>query len=190
MTYVLGLDPGFASSPTGATLIETDPLRLIAARQVAPRCGGDWQRRCDDVLAQLNDWLTIELLPSYPHILLAYALPHLRERKEGNIETDKRARSSATRVLNAQTALRLADLGGGFRGLAVALGLECIGLQEAESKLALAKSSAATKADMIAAARQIFGCLLSEHEADACGHALAGEATWRRARLVREASGR
>lgn len=74
--------------------------------------------------------------------------------------------------------------------LAVAQNLDVIGVQEAESKVALAGLSNATKADMIAAARHIFGRELSEHESDAAAHALAGEANWRRARLVREARGR
>lgn len=190
MTYVLGIDPGFASSPTGCALIETDPLSLITAFEIRPRCGGDWQRRCDDVLAQLYAYLHgCRSLP----LLLAYALPHLRTRTEDAPRpgrTPRYDRKAGAAVLNPQTALRLADLGGGFRGLAVALGLEVIGVQEAESKAALASDAGATKQMMIDAARHIFGRELSEHEADAIGHALAGEANWRRARLVREARGR
>jgi len=190
MTYTLGIDPGFASSPTGCALLDLrDTPRLVEAFEISPRCGGDWQRRCDDVLAQLADRIrncNLELT------LLAYALPHLRTRTEDTPRpghATRYDRKAGTTVLNPQTALRLADLAGGFRGLAVALGLECIGVQEAESKLALASDSTATKQMMVDAARHIFGRELSEHEADAAAHALAGEANWRRARLVREARG-
>jgi Holliday junction resolvasome RuvABC endonuclease subunit len=189
----LGIDPGFASSPTGCALLQTEPLQTIETRDIRPRCGGDWQKRVDDVLAQLRDWLTIEVLPFYPSILLAYALPHLRTRTDDQPRpghATRYDRKAGATVLNPQTALRLADLAGGFRGLAVALGLDVIGVQEAESKVALAGLSNATKQMMVDAARQVFGRELSEHEADACGHALAGEANWRRARLVREARGR
>ena len=40
-----------------------EPLQLIEAREIRPRCGGDWQRRCDDVLALLRAYLTSEVLP-------------------------------------------------------------------------------------------------------------------------------
>lgn len=191
MTYVVGIDPGFASSPTGCALLDlTDAPRLIAAIEFKPRCGGDWQRRCDDILVQLKDWLTGVVLPRYQPLLLAYALPHLRERKDDELKPLRRSqteRANGTKVLNAQTALKLADLGGAFRGLASALSLDCIGVQETESKVALTGRSDADKQMMIDGARQVFGRQLSEHCADACGHGLAGEANWRRYRLVREA---
>jgi len=53
--------------------------------------------------------------------------------------------------------------------------------------VALTGQHTATKEMMQRAARVLFGRELSEHEADACGVALAGEASVRRARLVREA---
>jgi len=193
MTYVFGLDPGFASSPTGCALIQTDPLRLIEACELRPRCGGDWQRRVDDVLVQLRDRLLIEIVPRHTIALICYALPHLQMRADDTARpghATRYDRKAGAAVLNPQTALRLADLAGGVRGLAVALDLECIGVQEAESKVALASDAGATKQMMIDAARHIFGRELSEHCADACGHALAGEANWRRARLVREARAR
>ena len=88
---------------------------------------------------------------------------------------------------NAQSALKLRDLGGGVRGLAVGFGLACIGVQPAESKLALAGDGRADKQQMIAAARQVFGVALNEHEADAAAHALSGEILLRTRKLIARA---
>ena len=196
MMYVIGIDPGFGAAPTGCALLDfTDQPRLVGTRSLHPRCGGDWQRRVKDVLAQLRDYyLTIEIPPFFdPPLVLAYELAHLRAAKEAAeqpLRKGRKERANSVAVLNPQTALRLESLGGGVRGLAVAYGLECIGVSSAESKQALTGNTAADKQAMIAAAQRIFGRDLSEHEADAVGHALAGEAAVRRARLVREAVGR
>lgn len=166
MMYTLGLDIGFGRAATGGALISFDAEpALIRTFRLHAHCGGDWQRRADDVLMQLKDHLALEILPYYPRLLLAYELPHVER--------------------NAQTALRLADLGGGVRGLAAAYGLACIGVQSAEAKIGLTGDHTATKEMMQHAARAVFGRALSEHEADACGVALAGEAIVRRAQLVK-----
>lgn len=178
MIYVLGIDVGFASSPTGCALLwfDNEP-RLLKSFSLRARCSGDWQERQYDILSQLDAALET-MLRSIPStdLLLAYACAHLRERK-----------NEGGGVLNAQTSLKLAELAGGLRGMAVAHGLTCVGVQEAQSKVALTKDAHATKNDMIKAVERLFGKRLPEDEADAVGHALAGESAWRRARVIREA---
>lgn len=166
---VLGIDPGFASAATGGALLDLGGAapRLIATYTLRARRGGAWHVRVDDILVQLHDLLRIEILPYYPSLLLGYELPHVEK--------------------NVQTALRLADLGGAVRGIGVVYGLSVVGVQPAESKVALTGDAGADKAAMVRAARVLFGRDLSEHEADAIGHALAAEAELRRARVVREA---
>lgn len=171
MIYTLGIDVGYGKSPTGGALLwfpGGDP-RLLETFEIRSLSDGEWQQRQYSILVQLNERLDKMLLsiPSYD-LLLAFA--------------------HAWHGVNPQTALQLAELCGGVRGLAVAQGIACIGVQEAESKIALASSSRASKKDMIASAERIFGKRLSEHEADAVGHGLAGEAKWRRARVIREAT--
>lgn len=172
VSYALGFDLGFAKSPTAGAFLgfDTPQPRLIATYTIRPQCGGDWQGRVSSVLEQIKGYLAIEILPYYPPLLLVYSLPHGRD--------------------NMQTALKLADLGGGIRGLAAGFGLPCIGIQESESKVALTDSAQASKTDMIAAARRIFGRDFTEHEADAVGHTFAGEANYRRALLVSKGAAR
>lgn len=171
--FVLGFDLGFARSPTAAALLGFDrpQPRLIDTRTIRHRIAGDWQQRVSDVLMQIEEWLPGYVLLEYGRsLLIAYSLPHVR--------------------LSIQTALKLADLGGGIRGLAIGFGLPVIGVQEAESKVALTRSAQATKDDMMAAAQRLFGRDVTEHEADAVGHTLAGEANYRRELLVRKAVAR
>ena len=167
-THCWGVDPGFASSPTGVALVRFDGLapHLVGAWTIRPR-GRDWQARIDDVLGQLLALISprVPVLAPRGPVLLSYELSYIGK--------------------NAQSALHLAQLGGGVRGVALALGLRVVAVQPSESKLALAGSGAAGKEQMIAAAKQIFGRVLTEHEADACGHALAGEAKVRRQAVER-----
>lgn len=159
-TYCLGIDPGFAKAPLGCAMLEFDGAtpRLLFTRSIRSTRGGDWQARTDEVLGELRDWLLVEVVPFYPRFLVAYELAHV----------DK----------NVQTALRLADLGGGVRGLALAMECSCIGVEPAQSKVALTGLSNADKGAMVRAARVLFGVEVSEHEADAVGHALAGQAAY------------
>lgn len=194
-SYALGFDLGFASSPTAGALLDftgNEP-RLVEVRTFRPRCGGTWQHRQSDILEQVKAWLAIEILPFYPPLLLAYSCAHLQERREEDASPHRKSkneRAVSTKVLNAQTALKLAELCGGIRGLAVGFGLPCVGVQESESKVALASDSQASKGDMIRAARRIFGRDFTEHEADAIGHTWAGEANYRRDVLIRTAEAR
>lgn len=194
LSYVLGFDLGFADSPTAAALLGFDMPQphLILTNTFRPRCGGGWQHRVDDVLAQIEEWLPGYVLLEYgKSLLIAYSLPHLREQKDGQakpLRKGKNERANGSRVLNPQTALKLADLGGGIRGLAVGFRLPCIGVQESESKTALTRNPQASKQEMIDMARRVFGQELTEHEADSIGHAMAGESNYRRERLVRKAS--
>ena len=137
-------------------------MRSIIAYQEGRR--GEWQTRCDAVLFRLSRLI----LPRRAELTaLCYELSWVGE--------------------NAQSALKLRDLGGGVRGLAVGFGLACIGVQPAESKLALAGDGRADKQQMIAAARQVFGVALNEHEADAAAHALSGEILLRTRKLIARA---
>ena len=151
---IFGIDPGFANSPTGIALVQLDEAHAcLVGHWTLMAAGGDWQSRCDRILTQLA-YLLVAYVPRRPS--LAYELGWVGA--------------------NAQSGLKLRDLGGGVRGLAAAFGLDCIGVQPAESKRALARAGNADKAAMCAAARARFGVVLSEHEADAAGHALAGAA--------------
>ncbi len=162
ISHVFGVDPGYATSPTGVSLLRFDGLtpRLIDVWTVRPR-GREWQVRIDDALGQLLDILSIRARVVKPlgPVMVSYELSYIGE--------------------NPQSALRLAQLGGGVRGLGLALGLAVVAVQPSESKLALVGSGGANKEQMIAKARQVFGVAMSEHEADACAHALAGEAKLR-----------
>ncbi len=194
LSYVLGFDLGFAESPTAAALLGFDrpQPRLILTNTFRPRCGGGWQHRVDDVLAQIAEWLPGYVLLEYGRsLLIVYSLPHLREQRDDQakpLHKGKNERANGTRVLNPQTALKLADLGGGIRGLAVGFGLPCIGVQESESKTALTRNPQASKQEMIDMARLVFGQELTEHEADGIGHAMVGESNYRREQLIRKAS--
>lgn len=171
ITHVFGIDPGFSASPTGAAQLRLDGLtpHLVDAWTIRAR-GRDWQARIDDVLEQLIGVLgpRVRSLPAGSG-LLAYELSYIGE--------------------NAQSALRLAQLGGGVRGVAMLLGLRVIAVQPSESKLALVGRGGATKEQMIARARQVFGRDLTEHEADACAHALAGEAAVRQQAVTKQRKG-
>ena len=155
--HCFGVDPGYATSPTGVALVRFDALtpHLVGAWTIRPR-GRDWQARIDDVLGQLIALVCHPERRRLGPLLLSYELSYIGE--------------------NPQSALRLAQLGGGVRGVALALGLRVVAVQPSESKLALAGRGGATKQEMIDKARQVFGPGLSEHESDACGHAMAGEA--------------
>lgn len=86
--------------------------------------------------------------------------------------------------LNLQTLRKLACLEGAMLVVCAQLGIPSRDVQPAEAKVALAGDGRADKATMIAAARQQFGVVLTSHEADAIGVALAAEALHRRAALV------
>lgn len=169
--HCFGVDPGYAASPTGVALLRFDGLtpRLIDVWTVQPR-GREWQSRIDDALGQLLDILSIRARAIRPlgPVMVSYELSYIGE--------------------NPQSALRLAQLGGGVRGLGLAFGLRVVAVQPSESKLALVGNGGATKEQMIAKARQVFGVAMSEHEADAVAHALAGEAKLRRQAVERKAT--
>jgi Holliday junction resolvasome RuvABC endonuclease subunit len=170
-THVFGVDPGYAASPTGVSLLRFDGLtpRLVDVWTVRPR-GREWQSRIDDALGQLLDILSIRaraLRPLGP-VMVSYELSYIGE--------------------NPQSALRLAQMGGGVRGIGLMLGMRVVAVQPSESKLALVGRGGATKQEMIDKARQVFGRSLTEHEADACAHALAGEAKLRRQAVERKAT--
>ena len=168
-THVFGVDPGYATSPTGISLLRFDGLtpHLVDVWTVRAR-GREWQARIDDVLGQLLALISprVPVLAPRGPVLLSYELSYIGK--------------------NAQSALHLAQLGGGVRGVALALGLRVVAVQPSESKLALAGRGGATKQEMIDKARQVFGHALSEHEADACAHALSGEAKLRRQAVERK----
>ena len=171
ITHCFGIDPGFASSPTGVGLLRFDALipALVGAWTIRPR-GRDWQARIDDALGQLLALISprVPVLAPRGPVLVSYELSYIGE--------------------NPQSALRLAQLGGGVRGIGLMLGMRVVAVQPSESKLALVGRGGATKQEMIDKARQVFGRSLTEHEADACAHALAGEAKLRRQAVERSAT--
>jgi Holliday junction resolvasome RuvABC endonuclease subunit len=158
---ILGIDLGLTSAnPCGVALVQTEPLQLRDWCELAPERGEDWPRAIDRLARDLADTLAL-----WPVGIVAYEVPHLRD--------------------NTQTLVKLAHAGGVVRALAALRGLPCVGVSPAEAKLALAKNSQASKADMIAAAKQVFGVRLPKDVADAAGVALAGDGLWRRERVVR-----
>ena len=168
--HCFGVDPGYATSPTGVALVRFDALtpHLVGAWTIRPR-GRDWQARIDDALGQLISLIGhSRTLTGLGPVLLTYELSYIGE--------------------NPQSALRLAQLGGGVRGIGLMLGMRVVAVQPSESKLALVGRGGATKQEMIDKARQVFGRSLTEHEADACAHALAGEAKLRRQAVERKAT--
>ena len=167
--HCFGVDPGYATSPTGVALVRFDALtpHLVGAWTIRPR-GRDWQARIDDVLGQLIALVCHPERRRLGPLLLSYELSYIGE--------------------NPQSALRLAQMGGGVRGIGLMLGMRVVAVQPSESKLALVGRGGATKQEMIDKARQVFGRVLSEHEADACAHALAGEAKVRQQAVERSAT--
>ena len=165
MAYALGVDIGFNKAPTACAMLGFQggtPL-LKWTHSISGR-GKDWQGRVNFIAADFALWLRIEVLPYWPPFLVAFELAHVQS--------------------NPQTALRLADLAGAIRGIALAYQLDAIGVEPSQSKVALANSSTATKADMMKRAALLFGRSFTEHEADAVAHALSGQAIYHRSRLI------
>ena len=93
--HCFGVDPGYATSPTGVALVRFDALtpHLVGAWTIRPR-GRDWQARIDDALGQLLALISprVAVLAPCGPVLLSYELSYIGK--------------------NAQSALHLAQLGG------------------------------------------------------------------------------
>lgn len=147
-----GVDIGFTKeSPTALAVVEFSPKPVLIYHALfypQPK-RTQWDMATVDIGQQLQKGIEGKLLD-----LIAYELPHVRS--------------------NVQTAIKLAHLCGIVQWIARASYIHAQGVQPAQAKLALTKSGSATKRQMQASAYALFGKRLSEHEADACGIALAG----------------
>lgn len=150
---ILGLDGGLtAANPTGAVILELFPEpRLLEALPLVVVHASGWEDVADRVGGMVD-----ELVRAYQPHALAYELPHMK--------------------VNAQTALKLATLTGTFRRVARTHAIPAQAVQPAQAKKALTTNGAATKLQMMGAARRLLGQSLAKDEADAVGVALAGAA--------------
>lgn len=176
--FVLGLDIGYDDAPTGGALLDfgdSQPRILqefvIPGMPVPARLPTDaaWQLRQQGIVSRLIREVLDKADP-WPHAVV-YELAHIGQ--------------------NPQTGLRLNHLAALIGGVAAERGLAYIGVQPAAAKAALASNSAASKGDMITAARRLYGMRsTSSHVADGVGVALAGEALLRQIRVVLTATTR
>lgn len=151
--HILGVDGGFTrSNPTGIAVVGFDDgARLIHHTLARPRMAAPWEERVAEVLSVV----AAETEACRPHAI-AVEMPHAR--------------------LNARTAIQLATIVGGCVEIARRQGVPCQMVQPSQAKKALTRSGTATKQQMIASARALFGVTLPKDAADAAGVALAGAA--------------
>lgn len=157
ITRVAGVDIGFTrKSPLALVVIELGESPVLISHEIfMPEKGvTGWEASIDNIGRQLWDGFGLWGFDGCELGLLAYELPHV--------------------ATNAQTAIKLAHLCGIVRHIARSSDIEVVGVQPTQAKAALTGNGAAKKEDMVRMAYAIFGEGLSEHEADACGVALAG----------------
>lgn len=165
---VLGIDCGLTPrNPVGAALVETDPQpRLVWSACFTPPAK-EWVDRVAEVGAWLASWLHESFVLDRRPGLVVYEISHVEE--------------------NPQVAIQLAHVGGAIAGICGFAKLPVIQVQPAQAKQALTGYHGASKADMMRAARLVFGQVLTKDAADAVGVALAGEGLYRRRRLIETA---
>lgn len=151
---VAGIDIGFTrKSPLAFVVLRGDSL--IHHELMLPERGAkEWEAAIDSIGRQLSDTLWLDSSDAREVDLIAYELPHV--------------------AVNVQTSIKLAHLCGIVRAIGVQCGVPVVGVQPSQAKQALTGNGAASKDEMVRMARLQFGVDLSEHEADACGVALAG----------------
>lgn len=157
MIRVAGVDIGFTEgNPTALAIVEVCPKPvLVHYESFYPyKAARTWEDAIDHIGGSLGAFLALAGFGSDYLSLLAYEMPHVRT--------------------NTQTAIKLAHLCGIVRCVATTACINVTGVQPTQAKKALTGSGAAKKAQMVEAAFRLFGERLSEHEADACGIALAG----------------
>lgn len=153
---VAGVDIGFTDiNPTALAIVEVCPRPvLVHYESFYPYKAAKWEGAIDHIGGSLGACLALSGFDSDYLSLLAYEMPHVRT--------------------NTQTAIKLAHLCGIVRCVATTACISVTGVQPTQAKKALTGSGAAKKEQMVAAAFRLFGERMSEHEADACGIALAG----------------
>lgn len=155
---IAGVDIGFTrKSPLALVVLEMDGSAPVLVSHCVFRPAKDtksWEEAIDYIGANLSECFSVWGFDGHELSLLAYELPHVAS--------------------NMQTTIKLAHLCGIVRNIARLCDIDVVGVQPAQAKAALAGHGGATKEDMVRMARLQFGVDLSEHEADACGVALAG----------------
>jgi Holliday junction resolvasome RuvABC endonuclease subunit len=153
---VAGVDIGFTRrSPTALAVVEFNPRPVLLIHKCYfPRPGLEWEEAIDDIGEALAHDFGLWGIDGFYLNHLSYELPHARD--------------------NVQTAIKLAHMCGIVRRIARHCNIEVSGVQPSQAKKALTTHGVATKQQMQASALALFGEQLTEHEADACGVALAG----------------
>lgn len=194
---VVGIDPGFASSPTGVAVLDFGAdgnPRLVERGELKARCGGGWDERSLDIAAQLHNWLWSYNLAGGTLALAAIEWVYVSERERPDAGGVNLSRAEAKAAKNrgggnVQTALKLAFHVGALSQALRALHVPTALVMPVQSKQALTGNHMAGKDEMTAMARRLYGDGITEHIADAIGHAYAAEALSRRERLVKKAGG-
>lgn len=156
MGVVIGYDVGMsAKNPSAYAIIEFNPqATLIKTGVIEPFNPKDyWENKVRDIASEVK---TAERYfdGKYP-LVVAVEIPFFGGEGE-----------------NAHTTIALSAIVGGIFANSVAR--TAVAVTPAQAKKALAKNGQATKADMVAAAKAKWGVDMTDHEAAACGVALAG----------------
>lgn len=159
---VLGVDLGLQfDNPSAWALVEFNGIGKVSVRdcaEIAPRLTA-WQSRIGEIGIAI-----LRRIDQVKPDLIAYEAPHFAK--------------------NAQTLRKLACVEGTILLAAAAHAIPTQDVQPVQSKIALASDAKATKQMMVDAAKLLYRINGGEHIADAVGHALAGEALFRRAQLI------
>ena len=163
---VLGVDPGLRLGWALLDLDRPEARALMAHGRVTTRpADGDEATRRAKVLAEVKPYIcSAELVAIEAQFVATDADRRVAHRKSAN----------AAQVRAVACAIE---------DYAVAQGKRVVWVDAAKAKKALAGRGDASKEQMVAMAAARFGEVLSEHEADACGIALAGAALQERARV-------
>jgi Holliday junction resolvasome RuvABC endonuclease subunit len=163
---VLGVDPGLArcglAAIAGQRLLHRETIRTVPA-------DGDEVHRADLIADRVR--AAIAELPVEVG-LVAIETQYIPELPRGRTDAEAAMRELQGK---ASSALWVAYVAGGLQQIARALSIPVVTVTPAEGKRALTGNHKADKAAMQRMAEAWFGEDMSEHEADACGHALAGQ---------------
>jgi len=154
---VLGIDPGLRMGYALLDLSRPEARALLTHGRLAtrPADGDEWARRAR-VVAELK--------------------PHIRAADFVCIEAQFVATDADRRVAHRKSAnaAQVRAVACAIEDYAREVGVSVVWVHPSKAKAALAGRGDAEKEQMIRMAAARFGEVLSEHEADACGIALAG----------------
>lgn len=155
----LGVDTGFTKgNPSALAAIRFDPKPMLLGTFVISPVTFDasWEMRVQAVtqLARLYITNLIELYGGDIR-LCSVEMPFLGDKTE-----------------NAQTSMKLASVVGGI--FLAAHPLQVRTVMPSQGKKALSTNGQATKPQMVASAKKLWGVAMTDHEAHACGVAIAG----------------